>query len=64
MFVGHDDDNMTVVAFHPTAYVFTGSGDRCVRIWGVNTGDCVRMLRGHRGRLTNVESSAAAAASC
>ncbi|CAN0297491.1 unnamed protein product, partial [Ectocarpus fasciculatus] len=44
--------------FHPNAnYVVTGSMDKTVRVWDVQTGDCVRLLAGHSGSVTCVAVS-------
>ena len=47
--VGHLAD-VDCVAWHPNCnYVATGSSDRTVRLWDVQTGECVRIFVGHRG---------------
>ena len=57
MFVGHDQD-VDVVAFHPnSAYVFTGSCDKIVRMWAVTNGYPVRMFTGHTGNVTSLACS-------
>ena len=57
MFVGHDRD-VDTVCFHPnSAYVFTGSGDRIVRMWAVASGYPVRMFTGHSGNVTAISCS-------
>lgn len=46
------------VRFHPNAnYVVTGSMDKTVRVWDVQTGNCVRLLAGHSGNVTCVAVS-------
>lgn len=46
------------VRFHPNAnYVVTGSMDKTVRVWDVQTGNCVRLLAGHAGGVTCVAVS-------
>ena len=44
------------VQFHPNSnYVATGSTDRTVRLWDVLSGNCVRVMTGHKvstGRIT------------
>ena len=54
MFAGHLAD-ITCTRFHPNSnYVATGSADRTIRLWDILTGNCVRILTGHkvRGRLS------------
>lgn len=47
-----------VIRFHPNAnYVVTGSMDKTVRVWDVQTGNCVRLLAGHSGNVTCVAVS-------
>ena len=37
------------VQFHPNSnYVATGSTDRTVRLWDVLSGNCVRVMTGHK----------------
>ncbi len=44
IFVGHIAD-VECVEFHPNMhYVATGSSDKQVRLWSVETGDCVRLM--------------------
>ena len=46
------------IRFHPNAnYVVTGSMDKTVRVWDVQTGNCVRLLAGHSGNVTCVAVS-------
>lgn len=48
MFAGHLAD-ITCTRFHPNSnYVVTGSSDRTIRLWDVLTGNCVRILTGHK----------------
>jgi WD40 repeat protein len=50
MFAGHLAD-ITCTRFHPNSnYVATGSSDRTIRLWDVLTGNCVRILTGHKVR--------------
>lgn len=50
MFAGHLAD-ITCTRFHPNSnYVATGSADRTIRLWDVLTGNCVRILTGHKVR--------------
>ncbi len=57
LFVGHDRD-VDHVCFHPnSAYVFTGSCDRMVRMWLLTNGYPVRMFTGHAGNITALACS-------
>ncbi|KAK4696703.1 transcription initiation factor TFIID subunit 5, partial [Lecanoromycetidae sp. Uapishka_2] len=52
--------SVSMFTFHNTydsAYVFTGSSDKTVRMWAVTNGSCVRMFTGHTGNLTSVACS-------
>ena len=40
---------MDCLAFHPNCnYVGTGSSDRSLRLWDCVTGNCVRLMTGHK----------------
>ena len=55
--VGHLAD-VDCVAWHPnTNYIATGSADRTVRLWDVQTGECVRIFTGHRGGVRSLAMS-------
>ena len=42
VFAGHEEA-LNCVKFHPNSnYVFTGSDDRSIRLWDVNSGKCQR----------------------
>lgn len=57
LFVGHDRD-VDHVCFHPnSAYVFTGSCDKMVRMWLVTNGYPVRMFTGHASNITALACS-------
>lgn len=57
MFAGHEE-GVDVVAFHPnSAYVFSASSDRTVRMWAVTNGQPVRMFTGHTSSITALACS-------
>ena len=41
------------VAFHPThaGTIATGAGDKKIKIWNTDHGECTRTLTGHRGHV-------------
>jgi transcription initiation factor TFIID subunit 5 len=42
--------NVQCVKFHPNCnYVATGSSDKSIRLWEMNSGNCVRIFTGHFG---------------
>jgi len=44
IFAGHIAD-VEVVEFHPNMhYVATGSSDKQIRLWSIQTGECVRLM--------------------
>jgi transcription initiation factor TFIID subunit 5 len=43
------DVNVQCVQFHTNShYIATGSSDRTVRLWEVSSGNCVRIMTGHK----------------
>ena len=38
-------------------FVVSGSGDKTVRIWDVDTGECVKILKGHTSEVNGVSFS-------
>ena len=38
---------MTSVAILPDGAIVSGSHDKTVRVWNKDTGDCIRVLKGH-----------------
>lgn len=48
---GHTSD-VDMVRWHPNChYIASGSSDRTVRLWDVRTGECARLLVGHKDRV-------------
>lgn len=46
------------VKFHPNSnYVVTGSNDKCVRLWDIHSGNCVRLFPGHFGTVYSLAVS-------
>jgi len=46
------------VQFHPNSnYVATGSSDRTIRVWDIQSGACVRLMLGHSGPVHGVAFS-------
>ena len=57
IFVGHFSD-VDCLTFHPNNnYVASGSSDRSVRLWDGLTGNCVRLMTGHKAAISAVEFS-------
>lgn len=58
VFTGHYSDNINCINWHPNCnYVLTGSDDKTVRMWDVQSGQCVRLLSGSAGGVNKVEVS-------
>lgn len=54
---GHTD-GVWSLAFHPGEQIMaSGSDDQTVRIWDVNTGECLNILHGHTDRVRSVTFS-------
>ncbi|KAK0426229.1 hypothetical protein QR680_009598 [Steinernema hermaphroditum] len=50
--------DVSCIDYHPNCnYVVGGSDDRCVRLWDVSTGSCVRTFAGHKGSVRGVKIS-------
>lgn len=58
IFSGHYSDNINCITWHPNCnYVLSGSDDRTIRMWDVQSGNCVRLLSGCAGEVNKVEVS-------
>lgn len=58
VFTGHYSDNINCINWHPNCnYVLTGSDDKTVRMWDVQSGQCVRLLSGSAGGVNKIEVS-------
>ena len=54
---GHTD-KITSVSWSPNdKHIASGSGDKTVRVWDVNTGTCTHILKGHTDGVTSVSWS-------
>jgi transcription initiation factor TFIID subunit 5 len=54
LMAGHYAD-VDCCRFHPNSnYIATGSADRCVRLWDMLDGKCVRTLTGHRASICTI----------
>ncbi|KAH7153735.1 WD40-repeat-containing domain protein [Fusarium sp. MPI-SDFR-AT-0072] len=51
---GHSMEVRSVVFSHDSKKVASGSGDKTIRIWDAETGECERMLEGHSGWVRSV----------
>ena len=58
IFAGHYSENVNCVTFHPNCnYIMTGSDDKTVRMWDVQSGNCVRLLSGCGAGVNKLEVS-------
>lgn len=58
IFTGHFSPNVNCITWHPNCnYVLTGSDDRTVRMWDVQTGRTVRLLSGCASGVNQVRVS-------
>lgn len=58
VFAGHYSENVNCVSFHPNCnYIMSGSDDKTVRMWDVQSGSCVRMLCGCTAGVNKVQVS-------
>lgn len=45
-----------ILKFHPNqAIIASGSSDKCIRVYELVTGDCQRLLMGHKEYITGLE---------
>ena len=54
---GHTDWAKSVSFSPNNKYVVSGSSDNTVRIWDVESGDCIKTLEGHTNRVEGVSFS-------
>lgn len=58
LFSGHTASNVNCVQWHPNSnYIITGSDDRTVRLWDIQTGRTVRLLNGCSAGINVVQIS-------
>ena len=56
--MGHHDQNVNCLSWHPNCnYIFTGSNDKTVRMWDVQSGQSVRILSGCKFGINQVKVS-------
>ena len=55
---GHNDDNVTSLALSPDGkYLASGSFDKTIKLWRVETGECTRTMEGHSDGVFSVAFS-------
>ena len=58
VFSGHFNQNVNCVSWHPNCnLIVTGSDDKTVRMWDIQSGNCVRLLSGCSAGVNNVKVS-------
>ena len=53
-YAGHAGPVLCVACLHDGVHVVTGSGDKTLRLWNIETGQCVAALRTHRDWIRDV----------
>lgn len=56
-FEEHENSVLAIPVFSDGRRMVTGSRDRTLRLWDLNSGDMLRKMEGHRRRLTAVAVS-------
>ena len=51
---GHTSGVMSVGFNHDGTKIVSGSGDKTIRVWNVDTGECILTLKGHTHYVTSV----------
>ena len=51
---GHTDTVKTVAFNHDGSLIASGSNDKTIRVWNVDTGECILALKGHTNGVTTV----------
>ncbi len=54
---GHQDTILTVDFSHDRHYLLSGSADKTIKLWEVETGRCLQTYRGHQGAVLSVQFS-------
>ncbi len=57
-FEGHSKEVLSVCLSTDARYALSGSWDATIKLWDVNTGECLRTLEGHRNGVMSVSLSA------
>ncbi len=58
IFIGHHSQNVNCLSWHPNCnYLLSGSDDKSIRMWDVQSGRCVRILSGCKFGVNQVKVS-------